>query len=121
MKTIVFDLKNTLLDENGTWRKDALQALSLSRRAATNILYTMNEPWTYQQLIRYSADWRQFDAILLVGKKQKDDINFLQGDVLVVGDSDTEELRFGRELGYEVIDASNRINIKAVERFIRRT
>lgn len=119
MNTIVFDLKGTLVDENGQWNTGAKEALSDAQASAKTILYTMNEPWTYQQLAKYSSELQQFNMVMMVARKQESDLASMRGSrVLVVGDSDVEELRFGRTLGYEVWNARGGIDVDVVRGFL---
>lgn len=122
MKTIIFDLKNTLLDEQGEWLKGAREALSLSSGATRRILYTMNEQWTYTQIARYPQVWQQFDQLLLTAKKQCQDLESLaRDDVLVVGDSVTEEIQFAQELDYQYITVQGEIPLRRIEMFLAET
>ncbi|MBH2007172.1 hypothetical protein I8H83_01040 [Candidatus Saccharibacteria bacterium] len=120
MNTIIFDLKNTLLNETGEWLKGAQTALAATRSSSRRILYTMNEQWTYEQITRYPEIWQQFDQLMLVAKKRRQDFEGLvAGEVLVVGDSLTEELLFARELGYEFIRIQGEMPVGEIENFLK--
>ncbi|MBH1980295.1 hypothetical protein I8H89_02120 [Candidatus Saccharibacteria bacterium] len=120
MNTIIFDLKNTLLNETGEWLKGAQTALAATRSSSRRILYTMNEQWTYEQITRYPEIWQQFDQLMLVAKKRRQDFEGLvAGEVLVVGDSLTEELLFARELGYEFIRIQGEMPVDEIENFLK--
>ena len=119
MKTIIFDLKNTLVTSDGQFCPGALAAIKQAK-GARRLLYTMNEPWTYDILQRYPKIWQQFNAIQLVTAKQVGDLRgFTPSNTLVVGDSLTEELAFASQLGYTAIAVNGDIPQNAVANYIK--
>lgn len=66
----------------------------------------MNEPWTYGVLKRLSVWLSRSTKILLVDEKRTDDLKaYKQANmkVMVIGDSESEELMSARLLGFESI------------------
>lgn len=122
MKTIIFDLKGTLVDTNGELRTGARELLAEMQN--TNlVLYTMNEPWSYNVLVNNSEYFTQFNQLLLVRKKRVTDLQIFTetGNCMVVGDSETEELAFGRTLGQMTVSAADALPVKAIREFMELT
>jgi len=119
-KIVVFDLRGTLVTKGGEWVDGAQEAIKLVGDWQTEaILYSMNEAWTYQTLSRYADVFEDFNEILLVDKKRPSDLFTLgTNDVLVVGDSDTEELAFGKRLGYRTVKITGEVLLDEIKQFL---
>lgn len=115
MKTIIFDLKDTLVDPTGILQLSTKRLLDqvITSKSCKTVLYSMNEAWTYEVLARYTSLLTRFDVILLVSEKKLEDLSTIMSmpaDCLVVGDSEAEELAFGTTLGIQTV------NVKTSER-----
>ena len=121
MKILLCDLKGTIVDSNGRIRVPENFEFTKVDGART-ILYSMNEAWTYDVLEKNAKLFRTFDTVLLCKvKKMEDFAQFQADDVLVVGDSWTEELTFAKAYGYRLIDATESFPIKEVSEFMELT
>lgn len=122
MKTIVFDLKNTLVTNDMILLEGVSEVLKLTDRTdLQRILYTMNEPWTYRALTQFEELFMTFDEVVLVSRKQQLNLENLKGEVLVVGDSATEELAFAEALGLSSIRIDGIMRVKEVQAWIGRS
>lgn len=122
-KTIIFDLKNTLIDNEGDWIGNAKEALelALADTETKTIIYSMNEPWTYRVITEYLSIFCRVDNLLLVGKKSIEDIKSYgcMSRVLVYGDSLTEEIGFAKILQFDFIVAQGKDDeYRLIKRFL---
>ena len=120
-KLLICDLKNKLIDEKGAWVPGAKGAIFAARSAGVPVmLYSMNEPWTYDILNQNTQTFCNFAHILLVSKKRVEDLaGYAQSySPLVIGDSLTEELLFGRQLGYRTIQVNGRVTLSEVRDYL---
>lgn len=122
MKIVIFDLKNTLIQEDKTWVDGAKEAFELAvRYADQTVIYSMNEPWTYTVLAVWSEWFRQSSNVLLVSKKTQEDLMVYKQpdvDVMVVGDSVTEELASAELLGFASLKVDGSLKIDTITAFL---
>lgn len=121
MKTILFDLKGTLVDEAFVIRPGVQEFLQemFERKNVQVVIYSMNEAWTYAA---FSANplLARVEKVILVRKKCLTDMKQIQdtaSNVLVVGDGVNEELLFAKEVGLKSYDATNSFPATAIMRW----
>jgi len=106
MKTIIFDLKNTLADNDGVIESTIRQVVLRLASVDEINLYTMCEPWSFG-VINDNADFfAVFTKIILVKKKKLTDLaEFVAkcDDIVVIGDGVGEEITFARQLKYRSV------------------
>lgn len=109
--TCIFDLQGALLDKSGkplTSIKRLTEVLELYGVSA--LLYTINEPWSLNQLATKPNLAAVFKNIYLVNKKTIDDIVWLKpsmvSNTLVIGDGRDSELAFAKSLKIPQLDVT---------------
>lgn len=122
MKVIVFDLKNTLVKDDKTWVEGAKEAYELAVKSADQTaIYSMNEPWTYIVLTTWSKFFQDSSKVLLVSKKIRQDLMEYKkpgNEVLVVGDSVTEELATAKALGFQYLQVDGVLEAEKIADFL---
>jgi len=120
MNTLILDLKGTLVDADGSLRSGTAALFQrVSSADARVVLYTMNEKWSYAVIRRNAELFQVFDELRIVKRKQLADLeSFNAATTLVVGDSETEELAFGRTLGMLVLSAKDALPLDAISTFL---
>lgn len=123
-KLIVFDLKNTLLRENGDWLDGALRTVEYANElGCETLLYSMNEQWTYEMLGKYPKEFCLFTNILLVSIKKESDLEQFQDKyelIVVIGDSFNEELAFASALNYPYLRVAQSISPTDITRLLEK-
>lgn len=111
MSIVIFDLKNTLVSNEGELSNQAKRLIQEVSESSSKLwLYSIAEAWTYSVLARYKPLFALFDGVLLVKNKCVNDLAFAQEvgrQVWVIGDDCQRELAFATEIGFTPIEISS--------------